>query len=143
MAKIVKLESGEYINADQIITISPLGKEAFLAHTLGFDNEWQAHSEEITQKDLQNILEVTNSGKANKVPSINRRTLKLAISALDDEDAVLGRKLGAVENSGASREAIERESSEIFEAHERVGDAKGELEDYLEKLDKQKSEERG
>lgn len=137
MAKIVKLESGEYINADQIITISPLGKEMFLAHTLGFDNEWEAHSEEITQKDLQNILEVTNSGKANKVPNINRQTLKLAISALDDREAVLGSKLGAVEDSDAPREVIERGCFEIFEEHECVRDAKGELENYFEKLDKQ------
>ena len=137
MAKIVKLESGEYINADQIITISPLVKEAFLAHTLGFDNEWEAHSEEITQKDLQNILEVTNSGETNKVPSIKKSTVELAISLLDRKDAELGSELGAVENSGASREAIERECSEIYEAHERVRDAEYELEDYLEKIDKQ------
>ena len=137
MAKIVKLENGEYINADQIIKISPFGKETFLAYTLGFDNEWQAHSEEVTQKDLQNILEVTNSGETNKVPSIKKSTVELAISLLDRKDAELGSELGAVENSGASREAIEHERSEICEAHERVWDAKCELEDYIEKIDKQ------
>lgn len=51
MAKFVKLESGTYINVDHIITIS-----SDYAYTTGFDNDWQAHSERVTKKDVDNIL---------------------------------------------------------------------------------------
>lgn len=51
MAKFVRLESGTYINVDNIITIS-----GNLAYTMGFDNDWQAHRERVTKKDVDNIL---------------------------------------------------------------------------------------
>lgn len=51
MAKFVKLESGNYINIDHIITIS-----GGYAYTTGFDNDWQAHAERVTKTDIDNIL---------------------------------------------------------------------------------------
>lgn len=51
MTKFVKLESGVYINVDHIITIS-----GDYAYTTGFDNDWQAHAERVTKKDVDNII---------------------------------------------------------------------------------------
>lgn len=48
MAKFVKLENGNYINIDHIITISD-----DYAYTTGFDNDWQAHTERVTKKMLK------------------------------------------------------------------------------------------
>lgn len=39
MAKFVKLDSGEYINIDMIITISKGIGETYYAATLGFDSQ--------------------------------------------------------------------------------------------------------
>lgn len=58
MDKFVKLENGNYINIDQIITISENGS-SFLAHTVGFDNEWEAHCESLTKKDLDKIMKAS------------------------------------------------------------------------------------
>lgn len=58
MDKFVKLENGNYINIDQIITISENGS-SFFAYTTGFDNEWQAHSESLTKKDLDKIMKAS------------------------------------------------------------------------------------
>lgn len=54
MTKFVKLENGNYINADHIITIS-----GDYAYTVGFDNDWQAHAERVTKTDIDNILKTT------------------------------------------------------------------------------------
>lgn len=51
MTKFVKLDSGEYSNIDMIITISD-----GYAYTMGFDNDWQAHAERVTKKDVEKIL---------------------------------------------------------------------------------------
>ena len=56
MAKFVKLESGKYINIDSIITIDEKFGENYRANTLGFDSQWVAHSEKLTESDLSNIL---------------------------------------------------------------------------------------
>ena len=56
MAKFVKLESGKYINIDSIITIGEKFGENYVAHTLGFDSQWAAHTENLTESDLSNIL---------------------------------------------------------------------------------------
>lgn len=54
MAKFVKLENGNYINVDHIITIS-----GDYAYTTGFDNDWQAHAERVTKTDVDNILKAS------------------------------------------------------------------------------------
>lgn len=54
MAKFVKLENGNYINVDHIITIS-----GDYAYTMGFDNDWQAHAERVTKKDVEKILKAS------------------------------------------------------------------------------------
>ena len=59
MAKFVKLESGKYINVDSIITISEKVGETYYANTLGFDSQWAAHSEELTESDLSNVLKAS------------------------------------------------------------------------------------
>lgn len=59
MAKFVKLDSGEYINIDMIITISNGIGETYYAATLGFDSQWVAHQEELTKHDLEKIMEVS------------------------------------------------------------------------------------
>lgn len=59
MAKFVKLDSGEYINIDMIITISNRIEENYYAATLGFDSQWAAHQEELTKNDLEKIIEAS------------------------------------------------------------------------------------
>lgn len=54
MAKFVKLENENYINVDHIITIS-----GDYAYTTGFDNDWQAHAERVTKKDVDNIMKAS------------------------------------------------------------------------------------
>ena len=54
MTKFVKLENENYINVDHIITIS-----GDYAYTTGFDNDWQAHAERVTKKDVEKILKTT------------------------------------------------------------------------------------
>lgn len=70
MAKFVKLESGNYINIDLIITIDKKFGETYCAHTLGFDAPWVAHSEDLTESDLNNVLKAseerwTTDGEGN------------------------------------------------------------------------------
>lgn len=59
MAKFVKLESGRYINIDLIITIDEKFEETYRAHTMGFDSQWEAHIEELTESDLSNVLKAS------------------------------------------------------------------------------------
>lgn len=59
MAKFVKLENGKYINIESIITIDEKLGRTYRAHTLGFDDEWMAHDEILTESDLSNILKAT------------------------------------------------------------------------------------
>lgn len=59
MAKFVKLENGKYINIESIITIDEKVGRTYCAHTLGFDSEWAAHAENLTESDLSNILKAT------------------------------------------------------------------------------------
>lgn len=59
MAKFVKLENGKYINVESIITIDEKFGETYRAHTSGFDDEWTAHEELLTESDLINILKAT------------------------------------------------------------------------------------
>lgn len=58
MAEFVKLENGRYINIDAIITINEdvVDKDQYIAHTLGFDNTWEAHKEKLTGSDLNCIM---------------------------------------------------------------------------------------
>lgn len=60
MAKFVKLENGEYINVDMIITIdSCCDSKTFYAYTMGFDADWRNHREKLTITDLENILKAS------------------------------------------------------------------------------------
>ena len=60
MAKFVKLENGNYINIDKIITISnPVCDGVVYAYTMGVDSDWKAHSEKLTVTDLENILKAS------------------------------------------------------------------------------------
>lgn len=57
MAEFVKLENGRYINIDAIITIDEdFDEDHYIAHTLGFDTSWEAHTEKLTSSDLNQIL---------------------------------------------------------------------------------------
>ena len=59
MTKFVKLDSGEYINIDMIITISNSIGENYYAATLGFDSQQAVHQEELTKHDLEKIMKVS------------------------------------------------------------------------------------
>lgn len=56
MAKFVKLENGNYINVDMIITITPFNETTYFAYTMGFDSDFKNHRETLTITDLKSIL---------------------------------------------------------------------------------------
>lgn len=60
MAEFVKLKNGRYINIDAIITIDEdVDEDQYIAHTLGFDSTWEAHTEELTGPDLNCIMKAS------------------------------------------------------------------------------------
>lgn len=63
MAKFVKLESGRYINIDLIITIDEKFEGIYRANTMGFDSQWAAHHEELTERDLEKIMEASEENE--------------------------------------------------------------------------------
>lgn len=121
MSKFVKLESGTYINVDHIITIS-----GDYAYTTGFDNDWQAHAERVTKKDVDNIMKATSSSESSK-PVLNKEILETVLTLIDAERYNLGGQLGAVENSGAPHEVIESERCQILDEDASLKDAEDEL----------------
>lgn len=121
MSKFVKLENGNYINVDHIITIS--GDSAY---TTGFDNDWQAHVERVTKKDVDNIMKTTSSSESSK-PVLSREILETVLTLIDAERYNLGGQLGAVENSGAPHEVIESERCQILDEDAPLKDAEDEL----------------
>ena len=121
MAKFVKLENETYLNVDQIITI-----EDHTAYTLGFDGELMTYSVELTDSDLQKILEATGSDENNQAPTLNKHAVELAIETLDEKERAL---------EGASVLAFDREERADAQAeHKEVKNAKKSLEKYLEAL---------
>ena len=121
MSKFVKLESGAYINVDNIITIHDGN-----AYTTGFDNDWQAHAERVTKKDVDNIMKTTSSSESSK-PVLSREILETVLTLIDAERYNLGGQLGAVENSGAPHEVIESERCQILDEDAPLQNAEDEL----------------
>lgn len=121
MSKFVKLESGAYINVDNIITVSG-GR----AYTTGFDNDWQAHVERVTKKDVDNIMKATSSFESSK-PVLSKEILETVLTLIDAKRYNLGGQLGAVENSGAPHEVIESERCQILDEDAPLQDAEDEL----------------
>lgn len=127
MSKFVRLESGTYINVDHIITIS--GNSAY---TTGFDNDWQAHKEQVTKKDVDNIMKAASSSESSK-PVLSKEILGTVLTLIDAERSNLGGQLGAVENSGAPHEVIESERCQILDEDAPLQDAEDELRYLYEK----------
>lgn len=121
MSKFVRLESGTYINVDNIITIS--GDSAY---TMGFNNDWQAHVEQVTKKDVDNIMKATSSSESSK-PVLSKEILETVLTLIDAERYNLGGQLGAIENSGAPHEVIESERCQILDEDAPLQDAEDEL----------------
>lgn len=121
MSKFVRLESGTIVNVDNIITIS--GSSAY---TKGFDNDWQAHVERVTKKDVDSIMKATSSSESSK-PVLSKEILKTVLTLIDAERYNLGGQLGAVENSGAPHEVIESKRCQILDEDAPLQDAEDEL----------------
>ena len=129
MAKFVKLESGKHINVDMVISVFIYDKHTASYFAVGFD-----HGERITPTDAKNILKAAGSNETKKTPTLSEKTVEEAISALDCKDDELLWKIREVENNSSN--VIASQAYDFDEERETIANAKCELEDYLEKLDK-------
>lgn len=147
MAKFVKLENetGTYLNVDQIITIDKYSDHTnYIAHTLGFDNEWEAHSVELTDNDLKRILAATGSdndsydpsqGPAFEAHTPSKHVVELAIEALREQAAQyqdIESKLKGKKDAGYPVEQnianVQAKLKEIWGAEKKLGVYRSQLE---------------